>query len=211
MQIWGSLELGVRLQALCCHCYPPMQTTLVCTFHGVLPNIKLSHTPMSSEKTHYSTVIIQGSTRFIVGDSIVLVIEPSNFDEPQICAGGFNDVFWWRLDAKNSRQAQSLAHSSLAPLLWMLQGRLMAPIQLDSITMLVEKLLVGSPDRYSVRSSEREILDCLLLLLCMKRYVVCDRLRFLHITLWYTKTTTHVLLCEDPTTLIRYWPHQNRQ
>ena len=66
VQIWGSLELGVWLQALCCHCYPPMQTTLVCTFHGVLPNIKLSHTPISSEKTHYSTVIIQGSTRFIV-------------------------------------------------------------------------------------------------------------------------------------------------
>ena len=34
---------------------------------------------------------------------------------------------------QNSRQAQSLAHNSLAPPLRMLQGRLMAPIQLDSI------------------------------------------------------------------------------
>ena len=42
-----------------------------------------------------------------------------------------------------SLQAQSLAHSSLALPLRILQGRLMAPIQFDSISMLVEKLLVG--------------------------------------------------------------------
>ena len=53
-----------------------MQTPLVCNFHGVLPNIKLSYTSMSSENTHYSTVRIQYSTRFIVEDSIVLVMEP---------------------------------------------------------------------------------------------------------------------------------------
>ena len=39
---------GVRSLILCCHCRPPMQTPLVCNFHGVLPNIKLSYTPMSS-------------------------------------------------------------------------------------------------------------------------------------------------------------------
>ena len=44
---------------------------------------------------------------------------------------------------QNSRQARSMAHSSLAPPLRILQGRQMAPIQLDSITMLVNKLLVG--------------------------------------------------------------------
>ena len=52
-----------------------MQTPLVCNFHGVLPNIKLSYTPVSSENTHYSTVRIQDSTRFIIEDGIVLVIE----------------------------------------------------------------------------------------------------------------------------------------
>ena len=53
-----------------------MQTPLVCNFHGVLPNIKLSYTQMSSENTQYSTVRIQDSTRIIVEDSIVLVMEP---------------------------------------------------------------------------------------------------------------------------------------
>ena len=70
VQIWGSLEFGVRPIALYCHCNPPMQAP------QVLPNIKLSYTPMSSENTHHSTVTIQDNTRFIVGDSIVLVIEP---------------------------------------------------------------------------------------------------------------------------------------
>ena len=53
-----------------------MQTPLVCDFHGALPNIELSYTPVSSENTHYSTARIQDSTRFIVEDSIVLVMEP---------------------------------------------------------------------------------------------------------------------------------------
>ena len=76
VKIWGSLEFGVRSLALCCHCHLPMQTPLVCNFHGVLPNIKLSYTPMSSENTHYSTLRIQDSTRCVVEDSIVLVVEP---------------------------------------------------------------------------------------------------------------------------------------
>ena len=37
---------------------------------------------------------------------------------------------------------------------------------------------LGTPDRYPVRYWEGKILDWLLLLFCMKRYVVCDRLRF---------------------------------
>ena len=76
VQIWGSLEFGVRSLALCCHCHSPMQTPLECNFHGVLPNIKLLYTPMSSENTHYSTVRIQDSTRFIVEDSVVLLMGP---------------------------------------------------------------------------------------------------------------------------------------
>ena len=52
-----------------------MQTPLVCNFHGGLPNIKLSYTQMSSENMHYPTVRMQDSTRFILEDSIVLVIE----------------------------------------------------------------------------------------------------------------------------------------
>ena len=53
-----------------------MKTRLVCNSHVVLPNVKLSYTPMPSENTHYSTVRIQNSTRFIVEDSMVLVMEP---------------------------------------------------------------------------------------------------------------------------------------
>ena len=53
-----------------------MQTPLVCNFHGVLPNIKLAYTPVSSEDMHYSTLRIQDRTRGIVEDSIVLVVEP---------------------------------------------------------------------------------------------------------------------------------------
>ena len=64
-----------------------------------------------------------------------------NFTEPQIYAGGLSDVFRWRLD-QNSRQAQSLAHTRLFLPFRILQGRQMAPIQLESITMLAKKLLV---------------------------------------------------------------------
>ena len=53
-----------------------MQTPIVCNFHGVLPNIKLPYTPMSSENTHCSIVRLQDSTGFIVEDSIVLVMGP---------------------------------------------------------------------------------------------------------------------------------------
>ena len=55
---------------------------------------------MSSENTHHSTMRIQDSTRFIVEDSTVLVMEPQILLKPQICAGGFSDVFQWSLDAK---------------------------------------------------------------------------------------------------------------
>ena len=53
-----------------------MQTPLLGNLHGGLPNTKLSYTPMTSENTHYCTVRIQDSTRLIIEDSIVLVIEP---------------------------------------------------------------------------------------------------------------------------------------
>ena len=53
-----------------------MQTPLVCNFHGVSPNIKLSYTPTSSENTYHSTGRIQDSTRFFAEDSKVQVIEP---------------------------------------------------------------------------------------------------------------------------------------
>ena len=52
VQIWGSLEFWVWSLAQCCHCHLPMQTPLMCNFHGVLPNMKLSCTLMSSENTH---------------------------------------------------------------------------------------------------------------------------------------------------------------
>ena len=52
-------------------------------------------------------------------------------------------VYFGETGCQNSRQAQSLAHNSVAPYLRMLQGRQMAPIHLYFITMLVKKLLVG--------------------------------------------------------------------
>ena len=58
------------------NCHPPMQIPLVCNFHGVLPNIKLPYTPLSSENTHCSTVRIQDSTSFNVEDSIMLMMGP---------------------------------------------------------------------------------------------------------------------------------------
>ena len=53
-----------------------MQTPLMSNFHGLLPNIKFSFIPMFFENTHYSTLRTHDSTRCIVEDSIVLVIEP---------------------------------------------------------------------------------------------------------------------------------------
>ena len=142
VQIWGSLEFGVWSLALCYLCYPPMQTPLVCNFHGVLPNIKLSYTQMSSENTHYSAVRIQDSTRFIVEDSVVPVMEPQISLNLKSVPVGLA-MYFGETGCQNSRQAQSLTHSSLAPPPRMLQDHQMAPTHLDSITMLVKKLLVG--------------------------------------------------------------------
>ena len=75
VQIWGSLEFGVRLLALCRHCHPPMQTLIVISM--VCCQMSHSHTlKCPRENTHFSTVRIQGSIRFIVEDSIVPVMEP---------------------------------------------------------------------------------------------------------------------------------------
>ena len=48
-------------------------------------------------------------------------------------------MYFGETGCQNSRQAQSLANSSLAPPLRMLQGRQMAPIHLGSRTILVKK------------------------------------------------------------------------
>ena len=45
-----------------------------------------------------------------------------------------------KAECQNSQQAQNLAQRSFAMPALMLQGRLMAPVQLYSITMLVKKL-----------------------------------------------------------------------
>ena len=71
------------------------------------------------------------------------LISTPNSSEPQICSGRFSTVIWLRLDAKISRLAQSVANSSVALPAWMLHGHQMAPIQLDSVTILLKKLLVG--------------------------------------------------------------------
>ena len=66
-----------------------------------------------------------------------------NSSEPQICSGRFSTVIWLRLDAKIVEKAQSVANSSVALPAWMLHVHQMAPIQLDSVTILLKKLLVG--------------------------------------------------------------------
>ena len=79
---------------------------------------------------------------------------------------------------QNSRQARSMAHSSLAPPLRILQGRQMALIQLDSITMLVNKLLVGHTRSVSgpiLRGRDSRLTAPSIL---CERSVVCDRLRY---------------------------------
>ena len=65
-----------------------------------------------------------------------------NSSKPQICTGGFSTNLV-KARRQNSRQAQSVANSNLALPAWMLHGRQMAPIQLDSLKMSVKKLLVG--------------------------------------------------------------------
>ena len=52
-----------------------------------------------SSNTHYPPVRIQDSTRFTVDDSIVVMMEPQ-ISLNLTCAGGFSDVFRWKLDAK---------------------------------------------------------------------------------------------------------------
>ena len=119
-----------------------MQTPFLGNFHGGLPYIKLSNTPIPPENTHYATVRIQDSTRFIIEDSIVLVIEPQISLNLRFVPVGLRYILV-KAGCQKSRQAQILAQNRLAPPLRMLKGRQMAPIQLDSITMLVKKLLVG--------------------------------------------------------------------
>ena len=132
---------------------------------------------MSSENTHYSTVRKQDSTRFIVEDSIVLVIEPQISLNLKSVPVGLT-MYLVKAGCQNSRQSQSVAHRSLAPLLQMLQGHLMAPIQLYSITMFVKKLLVGHTRSISgsiLRGGDFGLTASSFLL---KRSVVCDKLRF---------------------------------
>ena len=74
-------------------------------------------------------------------DSIALVPKPQISVNLKSALAGL--ALWFKAGCQNSRQAQSLAQSNLAPPAWMLQGRQMAPIQLDWTTMLAKKLLVG--------------------------------------------------------------------
>ena len=134
------------------------------------------------------------------------------FIEPQICAGGFSDVFRWRLDAKNCRQARSMAHSSLAPPPRILQRRQMAPIQLDSITMSVNKLLDGHTKSISgpiLRGRDYRLTAASILcekIGCLRKIKIlctspCGIPRLLP-TSFYAR---------PPRRLIPCWPHQNRR
>ena len=72
----------------------------------------------------------------------------------------------------------------------MLQGRQMAPIQLDSITMLVKKCWLGTPGRYPVRYWEGEIFKLTTSsILYEKNLLFVMGEAFVYITLWYTNTT----------------------
>ena len=55
---------------------------------------------MSMENTHYSTLRLQDSTRCIVEDGIVLVIEPQISLNLNSVPVGLAIGFQWRLDAK---------------------------------------------------------------------------------------------------------------
>ena len=66
-----------------------------------------------------------------------------SFIEPQICAGGFKDVIWLRLDAKIIDKHKAWQAASLICLSECYRVFQMAPIKLDSITMLGMKLLAG--------------------------------------------------------------------
>ena len=143
-------------------------------------------------------------------DSIVLVTNPKLHWASNLC--------WWvqrfilvKAGCLNSRQAQIPSDSSLALPDWMLQGRLMARIQFDVITILVKKLLFGH-----TRSISSPILRWGNFTQAIFFYSVWQNLLFMmgkdfvQITLWYTKTTHDNPLCEAPTTLIPWRPPQIR-
>ena len=129
------MKFGVRSLELCCllrciWCYPAFSVW----------NSACSPRTMMCMRVWYLAIHHGNFTRgvFALADD-----QSPNSSEPQICTGEFSTAIWLRLDAKTVDKAESVANSSLALPAWMLQGRQMAPIQLDSITMLVKKLLVG--------------------------------------------------------------------
>ena len=81
----------------------------------------------------------------------------------------------------------------------MLQGHQMAPIQLDSYHD-VRKEAAGWAHQIDIQSNferERFLTDCFFNSVWKDLLFVIDE-DFVYITLWYTKTTTHVLLGEAP-------------
>ena len=93
----------------------------------------------------------------------------------------------------------------------MLQGRQMAPIQLDSITMLVEET-AGWAHHIDIRpviDRERFYTDHFLDSIWKDLLFVMGK-AFVYITLWYTKTAPSVLLCGVHTVLIPCRSHQTR-
>ena len=79
---------------------------------------------------------------------------------------------------QNSRQAKSLANCSLALPLGMPQGRLMAPIQLDSITMFVKKLLVRHTRSISGLILRGRYFRLTASFILYEKICCCDRYRF---------------------------------
>ena len=115
-----------------------------------------------------------------------------------------------KADCQNSRQTQSLANSSLALPDWMLQSRQMAPIQLDSIMMLLREFLVGHTGSISgpiLRSRDFRLTASSIL---YEKICCLWRVRILCISLCGRPQYPNVLVCEVPKMLIPCRSNQTR-
>ena len=96
---------------------------------------------MSSQNMHYLIMRIQDKTRFTIEDRITLLTEPQIPVQlksvPMCLAMCFGE------ECQPKQSTCTKPGTRLALPLWMPQGRIMARIQFDFVTMSVKKLLVG--------------------------------------------------------------------
>ena len=141
VQIWGSMKFWVRSLALCCllrciWCYPVFLVWNSACSPRTLECMRVWY--LATHRGNYTQVV------FALADDnegMVLMTEPQIPVNLKSALAGLA-LYLVKDGCQNGRQAQSMTNSSLALPTWMLHGHQMAPIQLNSVTMSVKKLLV---------------------------------------------------------------------